>query len=44
MAHKALPAVVGALVGMSRKEARYFGFDRLNEQRSCALAQKLGSV
>src|SRR3974390_3942061 len=41
MAHQALVAVGGALVGMLGEEVGYLGFDRLGEQRSRAITQNL---
>jgi hypothetical protein len=40
--NQALPAVIGALVGMFREKACYFGFDSSSKQRSCAVAQNIG--
>ena len=42
MPNQALPAVIGALVGMFRKKAGYFGFDSPSKQRSRAVAQNIG--
>jgi hypothetical protein len=40
--NQALPAVIGALVGMFSKKAGYFGFNSLSKQRSRAVAQNIG--
>jgi hypothetical protein len=40
--NQALPAVIGALVGMFPKKAGYFGFNSLSKQRSRAVAQNIG--
>ena len=40
--NQALPAVIGALVGMFPKKAGYFGFNSLSKQRSRAVAQNVG--
>jgi hypothetical protein len=40
--NQALSAVIGALVGMFREKACYFGFDSSSKQRSCAVAQNIG--
>ncbi len=42
MPNQALPAVIGALVGMFPKRAGYFGFNSLSKQRSRAVAQNIG--
>ena len=42
MPNQALPAVIGALVGMFPKKAGYFGFNSLSKQRSRAVAQNIG--
>ena len=41
MPNQALPAVIGALVGMFPKKAGYFGFNSLSKQRSRAVAQNI---
>jgi hypothetical protein len=40
--NQALPAIIGALVGMFPKKAGYFGFNSLSKQRSRAVAQNIG--